>query len=416
MYKKQIPDTTSAKAMRPNAVGSTAQPININPIIKDSKTIMVINTSTISQAEASGFEFAYSKGYNRAVKPAQVKKLMDSVKSIGRFLHPIKVISAKVYLGYYPDRELDCDGKKIDHSSPNLDRILVLLDGQHRFSAYKELKASGTQADLPVDFVDLYNIQPDKWIEVTNTTSQNWTCNDRVDHIVTRINDSSAIITIAKEWRDRYGMSLRNAFAILTFKDCYKKSLLEENMDASPDRLNPLLKGSPAKVERGRKLLNAFQIGFRHSPKMLGNMAAIKLAIEKYDEADDAEKAMAVDKILLFFKSLDQEVAKRANSTSSVTKKQDVLQQEWERLSQELNSEEGRKELEQLAMAAKSEFEQLQAKDDKTDKGKASAKVSKIQPTIAEKSSVAGQIPSTYPAAANAPGLTEKETEDTPVE
>lgn len=317
----------------------------------------------VSDLKAKGVIFVRVPGFNRSVNKKHVDELKASAKNTKGFLHPIHVITAEEYFGHYHDRKLVYGDQVITKDSPDVYRILLILDGQHREEAESELMAQKDNTPtLKVEYVNLLGLFPDQWMVETNTQSRNWTSKDRTEYILAYNSEEETNISVAHKWQQEYGMGERAAYAILNLNDCYTKSCQVDYMNGSKSNLPDILKGTPEQRERGSKILHAFEVGFRTTPKMLKNMAAIKLAIEKYVGASDSKKEKIVKEIILFFTTLDQNVAKNAYTVSGVAAKTKILGDEWARMSKQFDSDLSIRALEELATKAEEEWKALKEK------------------------------------------------------
>lgn len=395
--------TADVESQQPSAAESPAQPLSYNPIMEDSNLStpnvtadvedqqlsseespaqpiqsQSVDMKAIEEAIASlkngarlkvsdqkenGIIFASVEHFNRAVNSKHVQELIESVKSVRSFLHAIQVISATEYFEFYPDRELVCgDNKVITKDSSEVKRTLVNLDGQHRKAAYEALKEKnfGSLAStLEVEYIDLKGSTPDQWMVETNALSRNWTSKDRREHIIAKNPEVETNISLASEWQNQYGMGERAAYAILNLADDYKKSDQVKYMK-EPSELPMSLKGTDEQRKRGKKILHAFEVCFRSTPKMLKNMAAISLAIDIYKGAPDDKKVEIVETITLFFTTLDQSIAESANAVSGVADKKKVLEAEWKRMKKQFSRPLSVQALEEQATQAEEEWKTLQ--------------------------------------------------------
>lgn len=316
----------------------------------------------VSELTSRGILFAVVPG-NRKTNKNHVNALIESRKKIGKFLEPTRVISAEEYFAIYPDRKLIVDGREICKDSPEVYFTVVTMDGQHRGEAEAALLADNFTPSLEAEYVNLMGLTPDRWIVEVNTLGRNWTSKDRTGYILSSCPEKESNIFLADKWQREHGMGERLAYAILNLDDGYKRSLQVSYMNDPSNGLPPVLLGTEAKRERGKKMLHAFEVGFREVPAMLKNMAAINLAIEKYKSVDDKEqeKDRVLKEILLFFTGLDPEVAKKAAQISTVAAKQAILNAEWQRVSKSFKTEAGIRALEEQAALAEQEWEKLKA-------------------------------------------------------
>lgn len=349
--------TADVEMQQPGVEGSPAQPLKDVELTKQLVAkLKAGNSLLVSEAESNGIIFLFVDGFNRSVNKKHVEQLKNSARENG-FLKPIEVVPLDEYLSYYPQRRFNHGGKMYDLNAPDTFRAMVIQDGQHRYMANSELsQEENYKPTLTVDCVDLKGLDPDKWMITINTQSRNWTSKDRTGNIISRNPDVNTSIYLVNQWQNQYGMGERAAYAIIELDDCYKKSIQVDYMNNPENGLPPILQGTEAKRKRGQELLHAFEVGFRSVPKMLKNMAAIHQAIEIYKAADDKDKETTVKRINLFFMSLDQDVAKKANDVSAVAEKYAILKTEWKKVSQKLNSELSMRAIEEEALIAEKEW------------------------------------------------------------
>lgn len=324
------------------------------------------NELLVSDAKAAGIILLYVDGFNRSVSKSHVEHLKKSAKDTG-FIQPIKVISVEEYLKHYPGRVFSDGDKVFDLSTTYTKIAMVILDGQHRYTADSQLSQENSyKSSLTMEYVDLKGLDPDKWMITINTQSRNWTSKDRTSNILSRNPDQNTSIYLANQWQKIYGMGERAAYAIIELDDCYKKSLQVEYMNNPANGLPPILEGTESKRSRGIKLLHAFEVGFRNYPKMMKNMAAINLSIEIYKAADDKDKESTVKKILLFFMSIDQDVVKKANEVSAIAEKNAILKAEWKKVSKKLSSELSLRATEEESMQSEKKWAEMKTVAEKT--------------------------------------------------
>lgn len=351
--------TADVEKQQLSAEESPAQPKNVELTKQLVTELKAGSTLNVSEAEAVGIIFLCVDGFNRSVNNKHVEQLKTNARENG-FLQPIEVIALEEYLRYYPERQLTYGGKVYDNTTPDAYRAMVILDGQHRYEAESQLMLEKNyKPTLSVICVDLKGLDPDKWMITINTQSRNWTSKDRTGNILAKKPDPNTNIYLVNQWQNEYGMGERAAYGLIELDDRYKKSLQVEYMNNPEDELPYVLKGTDDKRKRGIELLHAFEVGFRSVPKMLRNMGAVNLAIEIHKAADDKNKEAAVKKIRLFFMSLDQDVARKANDASAVAEKTAILKSEWKKVSKRLNSELSMKAIEEEALLAEKNWAEM---------------------------------------------------------
>lgn len=84
-----------------------------------------------------GYSFGRIK-INRDIDQKQVKKKISSIQACNGIISPFLVVPAIVCLKTGLELE-DDNGKPITEDTPNLDLILIVIDGQHRMEALRQL-------------------------------------------------------------------------------------------------------------------------------------------------------------------------------------------------------------------------------------------------------------------------------------
>ena len=111
---------------------------------------------------------------NRKVDEKHVNKLLESLKKSGkkRFSEPITACFAKIAL-MLGTKLRDDDGNEVTLSHPNIDRMLVVLDGQHRLTGVM----SNPDYDADVIIIEAPE-DIDAYVRVINAYDSNWTMGD----------------------------------------------------------------------------------------------------------------------------------------------------------------------------------------------------------------------------------------------
>lgn len=316
----------------------------------------------VKELKELGFKFIKIRGYNRTVDSKHVKILMASVREKGFFLNSIKVISAVDYFKAYPDRKITLEsGKVITKDTEGLEKILIILDGQHRYEADEELSLeNGYEYTLTAELVNLpAGMTPDDWMTTVNSTSRNWNEKDRAGYIIALNPDEETNVSIAEQWRKDYGMSMRNSFGLLNFSDNYRKSYHVEYMKNPEKGLPPVLKGTPENQKRGIDTLHAIEVGFRNCPKVIKNMAVVDFVIEVYSEAPDKDKATTVENLQTFLMSLPSKTAQNVNTLSDKSSRKNHLKDGWELFKKAITKPGKREEYVLIAQAAEDEWQKM---------------------------------------------------------
>lgn len=326
------------------------------------KLEMLKDQRSVKELKELGYKFTKIPGYNRTVDSKHVKELMASVREIGSFLNSIKVISAVDYFKFYPNRKITLkSGDVITKDTEGLDKIIFILDGQHRYEADKELgKEEGYVSTLTAELVNLPDgMTPDEWMTTVNSTSRNWNEKDRAGYIIALHPDEETNVSIAEQWRKDYGMSMRCSFGILNYADNYRKSYHIEYMKNPEKGLSPVLKGTQENRQRGIATLHAIEVGFRNYPKVIRNMAVVDFVIEVYSEASDKDKASTVKNIQTFLMSLSGDIAANVNAHKDKGERKNILCEAWGKFHKSIKRADRSEELTCNAIVAEDEWQKM---------------------------------------------------------
>lgn len=114
-------------------------------------------------------------GGNRKVDEKHVNRLIQALKQERkkRFSEPITICSAKAAL-MLGTKLKDDKGNEVTLDNPNIDRMFVVLDGQHRLAAVK-----GSEFEYEADVVIISTPEDiDSYVRVINAYDSNWTMID----------------------------------------------------------------------------------------------------------------------------------------------------------------------------------------------------------------------------------------------
>lgn len=127
-------------------------------------------------------------GCNRIVDSKDVKKKIDSIKSSGGVITPTLLAPAKECLKENLEVVLwDDDSVVVDTSYPNLDKVYVIVDGQHRESAIKTINDNPGE---PIKFENYYYVPLTASFKVSdllrdvNTITNPWKDHQFIRHLL----------------------------------------------------------------------------------------------------------------------------------------------------------------------------------------------------------------------------------------
>ena len=306
------------------------------------KTVATIGVEQANQADADilsrghtytlTFMLEYEYGFarikvNRDIDKKVVEKKKDSIRAAKGIITPFLVISAKECIDAGIE-VVDYDGNTITKDTPNLEQILVIVDGQHRWEAIKALAKKGEYYEayfilpLTCDY-DLMTI-----LKEINTSVNPW---DGIDWLTMAIQTAKdkGLETSKLEWLKRLANteyisdSAASLFAS-SGERIFSKSMIKSAIDSKDnEKLEKLTE--TVGFDRNRNLyealtskLNIKTIGLKVTPKTLYGF--IDLLVKGNMPINDAY-AMVIN----FIKTLDAEQVKSLNEakkTDSKTKDQ----------------------------------------------------------------------------------------------
>ena len=305
----------SANTTSNNNINSNTN-INMNTTISNNSSVIANQVANISELIANGYEFCFIRGdQQRDLKKSHIDTLIESLKRCGNtILTPIEVIPAEqaVQDGLSLER-LSVDDKGKFTFTPIvggecIDNLLTVVDGQHRFAAFlKATKIDKITVNVEVRTLTLGSMSVANFLSEKNFCQLAWNHKDMSNATNAKFSDKGeTLMSIAQEWVNEYGLSQREAFKILSFKDCYKKKLYSESFNSGV--LDKTLIGNPKQIERGKKIFEALRHGFVNQAKSLKNSEAIDTIIDVYEAADDTEHASVVDELILFFTTINDKL------------------------------------------------------------------------------------------------------------
>lgn len=290
--------------------------VEMNTSVSNNNSEITSQVGNISELIAKGYEFCFIRGeQQRDLMKNHIETLIESFKRCGNtILTPIEVVTAEhtVREGLSLER-LSIDDKGKFTFSPiaideNIDKLLTIVDGQHRFAAYlKARKIEKIDVNVEVRTLELGSMSVANFLSEKNFNQLAWSHKDMANATNAKFADKGeTLMSVAQEWMREYSVTAREAFKILSFKDCYNKKLFSDSFNS--DNLDKTLVGNPKQIERGKKIFEALRHGFVNQTKSLKNSEAIDAIISVYDNADDTEKATVVDELILFFTTINDKL------------------------------------------------------------------------------------------------------------
>lgn len=284
----------------------------------DDKKIITI---TLAMLRAEGKKIAFIDG-NRIPKDKNILNKRKSLSEHGQLV-PAIIMDASVVNG--ADLELVDAITLKPISNEELENYVVILDGQHRFIAWCKNEEEGVKNKG--DFFLMYPLNsdptPQEVLSEANIATDMWSGGDYGRGALLMNVGEDLPLLVAINELTALGSPLSTACKWFTFKDGgITKELLAKAMTGNIDKK---LKNT-ANLERGKRLLEAAKKAF--SIAFLFKRYLIDFLVEKYESANDPDKARTMDQLVDFLSGLDRskvEALEKAKGTKGDTTKEQVI-------------------------------------------------------------------------------------------
>lgn len=262
---------------------------------------------------------------NRRLNPSIIKAKMKSLKEYG-LLVPAVIVDAKDV------KDLDV----VDFETGNKvtdDNYVVLLDANHRFAAYLELKKKGKYDG---EFYFIYSLNPSisiqKQLSEINIASNPWKGADYINGVLMNGNDSKLMKEMGKLAKDGYSLSAASKW--LTFSEV-KKEKLVAIMNGKSDGIA----ANDVDIDNRMRLLDTTKA--KLGDKLAKGKAVIDWIIGKYNGTSDSNRPSFIDDMIRKISSLTDGDCKEIQSLKGergIKSKQDKINEFLnEKLRQKIN-------------------------------------------------------------------------------
>lgn len=262
---------------------------------------------------------------NRRLNPSIIKAKMKSIKEYG-LLVPAIIVDAKGAKGL---EVVDFEtGKKVTG-----DNYVVLLDANHRYAAYLELKKKGKYDG---EFYFIYSLNPSvliqKQLSEINIASNPWKGADYINGVLINGNDSKLMKEMGKLANDGYSLSAASKW--LTFSEV-KKEKLVSIMNGKSDGIA----ANDDDIDNRIRLLNTTKA--KLGDKLTRGKAVIDWIITRYNKTGDSNRPSFIDDMIGKINSLTDDDCKEIQSLKGergIKSKQDKINEFLnEKLGQKIN-------------------------------------------------------------------------------
>lgn len=165
-----------------------------------------------SELKAAGYKFCFDKE-NREINNNHVDELLDRIKDdkSKRFMETLKVCEVRLALEQ-GRKVFDVDGNEITLDTPDLEKHVLILDGQHRWIVILE----NPGYDIWTDFVETENIGA--YIDNLNNSSKKWDGDDVKHSLRMHYFGQVPVLEEINEFKEHFGVSEKYAEIMLTRK------------------------------------------------------------------------------------------------------------------------------------------------------------------------------------------------------
>lgn len=282
-----------------------------------------------SELKKAGYTFCFDKE-NREINNNHVTELYDRIKSdkSKRFMETLKVCEVKQALEQ-GRKVFDVDGNEITLDTPNLEKYILILDGQHRWIVILE----NPGYDIWVNFVETSNIGA--YIDNLNNSNKSWNGDDVQHSVRVQHENEVPVLDAINDFKNRFNVSEKFAELILTRKkEQYRLEDMKKIQSGEKAFIADKFKVDPVFIETGENLMFSILHQF-DTEKKVRKVEFISALVNIYDEMPDVTKSSFEKNILTFLTTMDgivkAEILKRIDAkdtqklNSYVRKQYDTL-------------------------------------------------------------------------------------------
>lgn len=232
-----------------------------------------------SAFKKAGFKVVFITG-NRLIDYRHITQLYKSLDASKRFKQECLVVPLKPILERYNIKVEDIDGNPVTIDSPDVDKAVIVYDGQHRI-AVCELHP---ETDVCLALNDFDGSHPLSTIKLINSFNKNWDCSDLRQSNVEAGISTNLLYSESKKIQNLFGITQKYSDYVLTFKrEACKKSDLVAGKDT--------VTYNPANAKRGEEILNALMMKFECC-KEAKKIELWDAVVNTYDSLSDNDKPL----------------------------------------------------------------------------------------------------------------------------
>lgn len=252
-----------------------------------------------SELRAAGYKFCFDKE-NREINNKHVDELFLRIKDdkSKRFMETLKVCEVKQALEQ-GRKVFDVDGNEITLDTPNLEKYILILDGQHRWIVILE----NPGYDIWVNFVETSNIGA--YIDNLNNSNKSWNGDDVQHSVRVQHENEVPVLDAINDFKNRFNVSEKFAELILTRKkEQYRLEDMKKIQSGEKAFIADKFKVDPVFIETGENLMFSILHQF-DTEKKVRKVEFISALVNIYDEMPDVTKSSFEKNILTFLTTMD---------------------------------------------------------------------------------------------------------------
>ena len=261
-----------------------------------------------SELRSEGYRFASLKT-NRTPQKNALNKKKKSISKVG-VLSSCTVVHARKCLSQRLE-VIDEAGMEVTSEAPDLDKILVIVDGGHRFEAVKELNLKRSESDriecyFTIPFND--NVPVYELLRQSNIVTTPWSGSTYLSSLIMAKDEAAKnrMLTWVESMSGISGDTAAWQWATLKRKVPTKTQLIKASGDDEKAKVAYSKISDTSNFEAGKSLYAAFRKHFKAA--VLGCKFFPEWVIERFDELKDANgKNAAVDTLVKFAESFNRD-------------------------------------------------------------------------------------------------------------
>lgn len=197
---------------------------------------------------------------NRDVDDGAVKKKINSIKKVKGVITPTLVVSARKCLQEGLEIHF-ADGTPITSATPNLDRIYIIVDGQHREEATRQIKKSVEETEkfsnyYQIPLVKEENIVVSDLLREANVSTFAWKDRQYLSNLLVikqgKVDFSLDLLKAVEEHPEGKTKAIYRWFTLNASRTIYSRNITEASMD--DEKLKKLSEVDSEIFAMGKKL------------------------------------------------------------------------------------------------------------------------------------------------------------------